>query len=77
MKWVLGLLTLVLAALALSKTRAAKSPATPVEAYGEAADQARVATKTLSRNVGPTAACRCATVVPAPTRPSAATARRR
>jgi hypothetical protein len=50
MKWVLGLLTLALAALALEdKGRQVAGDAR--EAYGEAADQARVATKTLSRNV--------------------------
>ena len=50
MKWVLGLVTLALAALALEdKGRQVAGDAR--EAYGEAADQARVATKTLSRNV--------------------------
>ena len=49
-KWVLGLLTVVLAALAL-EDKGRQVAGNAREAYGEAADQARVATKTLSRNV--------------------------
>ena len=50
MKWVLGLLTLALAALAL-EDKGRQVAGNAREAYSEAADQTRVATKTLSRNV--------------------------
>ena len=46
MKWVLGLLTLALAALAL-EDKGREVAGNAREAYGEVADQARVATKTL------------------------------
>jgi hypothetical protein len=50
MKWILALLTLGLATLALEeKGRQVAGDAR--EAYGEAAEQARDATKTLSRSV--------------------------
>ena len=50
MKWVLGLLTLALAALAL-EDKGRQVAGNAREVYSEAADQARDATKTLSRNV--------------------------
>ena len=50
MKWVLGLLTLALAALAL-EDKGRQVAGNAREVYSEAADQARDATKTLSRSV--------------------------